>query len=126
MHVAFWFNTLPPPPRHLYSHLTGIFMDHVLDAVNGLACEEGLAQILRYGRIMELQRLPILFPHCDRQLRDLQALLTTAVPPCVHSALNIPYSPPSPSLLLYEQVVMSGYIKWDVHFRIVAIKTGRV
>ena len=62
--------------------------------------------------------------HGDRQVQDLQALLVKKVPTCVHSDLDVPYSPPSPSLLPYEQVVISSYIKWDVHLRVVAIRQG--
>ena len=112
------------PPQHLYLHLTGTFMDLVMDAVDSLALEEGLDQVPRYGWIPKLQQLPILFTHCGRQVQDLQAVLDKKVPPCVHSALGVPYSPPSPSLLLYERVVMLGYVKWDLHLRIVAIRQG--
>ena len=41
-------------PRHLYSHLTGTFIDRVMDAVDCLAREEGPAQIPQYGWIPEL------------------------------------------------------------------------
>ena len=36
-------HTTPPPPRHLYSSLTGTFRDHALHAVHRLAREEGVA-----------------------------------------------------------------------------------
>ena len=57
-------------------------------------------------------------------MQDLEVFLTKHSPPCVHSALNVPYSPPSPSLLLYEQVVMSSFVKWDIQLLIMAVCQG--
>ena len=105
------------PPQHLYSHLAGTFRDRVMHAVDGLAQEEGLGQVPRYGWIPKLQQLPVIFIHCDRQVQEVQALLDKKVPPCVHAALGVPYSPPSCS---HEQVVMRACVKWDIHLRIVA------
>ena len=107
-------------PRHRYSH----FLDRVMDAVDSLAREEGLTQTPRYGWMPELQRLPVLFTHNDRQVQDLHALLVKRIHARVLSTLGVLFSPPSPNLLLYEQVVMSGYVKWDVHLRTVAIRQG--
>ena len=95
-----------------------------MDAANSLAREEGLGQVPCYGWISELRQLPVLFMHRGQQVQDLHALLDKKIPPCIHSALDVTYPPPSPSLVLYERVVMLGYIKWDVHLCIVAIRQG--
>ena len=112
------------PPQHLYSHLTGTFLDCVMDAVDNLAREVGMSQTPRYGWIPELQVLPVLFTHDERQVQDFQAFLNKKIPACVLHHLQVPFHPPSPSLLLYERVVMTGAIKWGVHLRTVAIRQG--
>ena len=111
-------------PRHLYSHLTGTFLDRMMDAVDCLAREVGLSQIPRYGWIPELQQLLVLFTHNNRQMQDFQAFLVKKNPACVLSTLSVLYCPPSTNLLLYERVVMPGSVKWDIHLRAVAIRQG--
>ena len=110
--------------RHLYSHLTGTFLDRVMDAVDCLARDVGMSQTPRYGWIPELQKLPVLFTHNDRQIQDFQGFLNKKIPACVLHHLNVPYYPPSPNLLLYERVVMCGSVKWGIHLRTVAIRQG--
>ena len=111
-------------PRHLYSHLTGTFLDRLMDAVDCLAREEGLSQIPRYRWIPDFQQLPVLFTHSNRQVQDLQALLVKKIPACLLSTLNVPNYSPSTNLLLYERVVRSGSVKWDIHLRAIAIRQG--
>ena len=60
----------------------------------------------------EREELPVLFTHNDPQIQDFQAFLTKKIPARILYHLNVPYCPPSPNLLLYERVVMSGSVKW--------------
>ena len=109
-------------PRHLYSHLTGTFLDRVMDAVDCLARDVGMSQTP--GWIPELQELPVLFTHNDRQIQDFQAFFNKKIPACVLHHLNVPYHPPSPNLLLCERVAMCGSVQWGIHLRTVAINSG--
>ena len=84
----------PAPPRHLYSHLTGTFLDRVMDAVDNLAREVGMSQTPRYRWIPEFQDLPVLFTHNERQVQDFQAFLNKKIFACVLHHLQVPYHPP--------------------------------
>ena len=69
------------PLQHLYFHLTGTFLDCVMDVVDNLAREVGMSQTPRHGWIPELQALPVLFTHDERQVQDFQAFLNKRSPP---------------------------------------------
>ena len=84
-------------PRHLYSHLTGTFLDRVMDVVDCLAREVGLSQIPRCGWIPELQQLLVLFTHNNRQVQDFQAFLVKKIPACVLSTRVFRIVPPLPT-----------------------------
>ena len=113
------------PLQNLYSHLTGTFLDRVMDAVDDLAREVGMSQTPWYGWIPELQELPVLFTRNERQVQDFQAFLKKKkISTCVLHHLQIPYHPRSPNLLLYERVVMTGAIKWGYPSTNSCHKTG--
>ena len=69
--------------RHLYSHLTGTFLDRVMDAVDCLARGVGPSQIPLYGWIPKLHQLLVLFTHNNRQVQYFQAFLVKKIPACV-------------------------------------------
>ena len=83
-----------------------------------------MSQTPRYKWIPELQELPVLFTHNERQVQDFQAFLNKKISAFVLHHLQVPYHPPSLNLLLYERVIMTAAIKCGTHLRIVAIRQG--
>ena len=59
------------PPRHLYSHITGIFLDEVLDIVDAVPKDVAAVQSPGFGWVLGLQEPLVVFTRAGRQIQDI-------------------------------------------------------
>ena len=110
------------PPRHLYSHITGTWLDALLDQVDEAAGRAADTCPDAVGWLGPLQQPRVCFSHAGLQVHDAvpharRALLashhaySTSPPPQLHPALNE-----------YANVVSHGLITWGDHLTVTGIR----
>ena len=107
-------------PRHLYSHITGTWLDVLLDQVDAAAGRSGTSSPTTMGWLSQEPR--ICFSHAGLQVHDALPQARRALFVSHHASAQSP--PPQRNLVLgdYTIAVSHGLLSWSDHLTVTGLR----
>ena len=111
-----------PPPRHLYSHIAGTWLDALLDQVDEAAGRAADACPNTVGWLSPLQEPRVCFSHAGLQVHDALPHARRALLASHHAYSAAPLPQRHPALNEYANAVSHGLITWGDHLTVTGIR----
>ena len=112
----------PPPPRHLYSHITGTWLDALLDQVDAAAGQTAVNCPATVGWLSPLQDPRVCFSHAGLQVHDAIPHARRALIASHHTYAKTPPPRRHPALGEYATAVGHGLLTWGDHLMVTGIR----
>ena len=112
----------PPPPRHLYSHITGTWLDALLDQVDAAAGRTAVTCRDTVGWLSPLQEPRVCFSHAGLQVHDALPHARRALLASHHAYAKAPPPLRHPALSEYATAVSHGLLTWGDHLTATGIR----
>ena len=111
-----------PPPRHLYSHITGTWFDALLDRVDTAAglSAKGCPAAVRW--LAPIQEPRICFLHARLQVHDALPHARPAHLPSHHKSSRSPLPQRNPAPNEYATTVSHGLLSWGDHLVVTGLR----
>ena len=110
------------PPRHLYSHIAGTWLDALLDQVDEAAGRAADTCPDAVGWLSPLQQPRVCFSHAGLQVHDAMPHARRALLASHHAYSASPPPQRHPALNEYANVVSHGLITWGDHLTVTGIR----
>ena len=110
------------PPRHLYSHITGTWLDTLLDQVDLAAGRAAVACPDTVGWLSPLQEPRVCFSHMGLQVNDALPHARRALIASHHAYAKAPPPQRHPTLSEYATAVSHGLLTWGDHLTATGIR----
>ena len=110
------------PPRHLYSHITGTWLDALLDQVDEAARRAADTCPDTVGWLSPLQEPRICFSHAGLQVHDALPHARRALLASHHAYSTAPLPQRHPALSEYATAVSHGLLTWGDHLTVTGIR----
>ena len=104
-----------PPPRHLYSHITGTWLDALLDHVDAAAGRSAEGCPATVGWLSPIQEPRICFSHAGLQVHDALPHARRALLVSHHASAKSPPPQRNPALGEYTIAISHGLLSWGDH-----------
>ena len=110
------------PPRHLYSHIAGTWLDTLLDQVDEAAGQAADTCPDAVGWLGPLQQPRVCFSHAGLQVHDAVPHARRALLASHHAYSASPPPQRRPDLNEYANIVSHGLITWGDHLTVTGIR----
>ena len=110
------------PPRHLYSHIAGTWLDTLLDQVDEAAGQAADTCPDAVGWLGPLQQPRVCFSHAGLQVHDAVPHARRALLASHHAYFASPPPQRRPDLNEYANIVSHGLITWGDHLTVTGIR----
>ena len=110
------------PPRHLYSHITGTWLDALLDQVDAAAGRAAVNCPATVGWLSPLQDPRVCFSHAGLQVHDALPHARRALLASHHAYAKTPPPQRHPALGEYATAVGHGLLTWGDHLTVTGIR----
>ena len=110
-----------PPPRHLYSHMAGTWLDALLDQVDEAAGRTADTCPNTVGWLSPLQEPRVCFSHAGLRVHDALPHARRALLASHHAYSAAPLPQRHPALHEYANAVSHGLITWGDHLKVTGI-----
>ena len=111
-----------PAPRHLYSAITGTWLDTLLDQVDAAAGQAAVNCPATVGWLSPLQEPRVCFSHAGLQVHDALPHARRALVASHHAYAKTPPPQRHPALGEYATAVGHGLLTWGDHLTVTGIR----